>query len=135
MRLIFVEDVSHLSRDKEEAARIEEILQFHGVAIGDRRAAYAGQRSDPIAARRRSHRRVFELRAKRVPDVQGASAALKGCFKGSNDRHDTEPHCDGLHTSRWLIPLVLLTESAGTPSELREPGGRWPCVVAFTFGL
>jgi site-specific DNA recombinase len=33
IKRIFVEDVSRLSRDKEDAARIEKILEYHGVAI------------------------------------------------------------------------------------------------------
>ena len=33
VKRIFVEDVSRLSRDKEDAARIEKILEYHGVAI------------------------------------------------------------------------------------------------------
>jgi site-specific DNA recombinase len=33
VKRIFVEDVSRLSRDKEDAARIEKILDYHGVAI------------------------------------------------------------------------------------------------------
>jgi len=72
--------------------------------------------------------RVFDLRAlAESKDVQSARRALRSYFKGGTP----EPHGDGqAYVARGeFMPLALLADGAGTPSEL-SLGGRCPRVVA-----
>jgi hypothetical protein len=87
--------------------------------------------------------RVFQLRALTESSaVHGARAALRTYFKDGTITMTPEPFGDGqAYVARAeFLPLVLLTQNAGTPSEL-SLGGRCPRWVARggfeppTFGL
>jgi hypothetical protein len=87
--------------------------------------------------------RVFQLRAlTESSDVQGARSALRTYFKGGTITMTPEPLGDGQAyvSPAEFLPLVLLNQNAGTPSE-PEPGGRclrWVARGGFeppTFGL
>jgi hypothetical protein len=70
--------------------------------------------------------RVFHLRAlTESPDVQSARTALRTYFKDGTITMTPEPFGDGqAYVARAeFLPLVLLNQNAGTPSE-PELGGR-----------